>query len=67
MKKTKEILEELGFRKDAPISTQEAFLKNLVNEASKQKFVRKKSRPVEDAQLVFPELEVQIRNNKQVS
>jgi hypothetical protein len=67
MKKAKDILEELGFNKNAPKSTQEAFLKNLVNEAGKQKFVRKKSRPIEDKQLILPGLEVQIRTNKQVS
>jgi hypothetical protein len=67
MKKAKTILEELGFNKNAPKSTQEAFLKNLVKQNAKQEFVRKKPKKVQEQQLTFPELEVQIRNNKQVS
>ena len=64
MKSTKKILEELGFNKDAPLSTQKACLKNLSREATSQEFTRKKTIPKEDKQLTFPGLEVQIRNNK---
>ncbi len=67
MKKVEDILIELGFNKEAPQSTQRAFLRNLTNESAKQKFTRKKTKSTEDKQMTFPELEVQIRNNKQVS
>ena len=67
MKKAKDILKDLGFNKEAPLSTQQAFLKNLSKEAAAQKFSRKKPKKSEDKQLTLPGLEVQIRNNKQVS
>ena len=67
MKKAKDILKELGFNSEAPLSTQQAFLKNLCKEAAAQKFSRKKPKPEVEEQLTLPGLEVQIRNNKQVS
>ncbi len=67
MKKVKNILEELGFNKEAPLSTQKAFLKNLSREASQQEFTRKRTRQKLPKQMSFPELEVQIVSKKQVS
>ncbi|MCB0391871.1 MAG: hypothetical protein KDD58_11300 [Bdellovibrionales bacterium] len=67
MKKAKDILKELGFNKEAPLSTQKAFLNNLTKQAAAQKFTRKKPKKELDKQLTLPGLEVQIKNNKQVS
>lgn len=37
MKRLNEIMEDLGFRKDAPESVKEAFLKNLIKQAERKK------------------------------
>ena len=42
MKKLSECFEELGFRKEGSLDTKKAFLKNLMREAQRQEFVRKK-------------------------
>ncbi|MCB9027372.1 MAG: hypothetical protein H6625_13705 [Bdellovibrionaceae bacterium] len=67
MKKVKDLLQELGFNPQAPRSTQEAFLRNLRQQAETQNFSRKKPQKSEEKQLILPGLEIQTRNKKHVS
>lgn len=52
MRRASEILEQLGFNKEAPESTKDAFLKHLIR-SSRQKSRSQVPQPVSEPQLSF--------------
>lgn len=80
MRQISEIMEELGFNKEAPEGAQKAFIKNLIKEANRAKFAapRKKankqneeasaiSRPKAGEQMSFNFAMAPTEKNKKVS
>ena len=67
MKSLKQVMEEMGFNKKAPIESQKAFFNHLIGKANIQKQTSKKSQVKTKAQPDNSQLEFVFKEDKQVS